>query len=86
MFGGKEQSVKLLVANELAGVIIDRFGSGVMMIPKDERYFIVNVQVHVSRQFLGWIFSLGEGIKIIDPDDVVEQMNQEIDRLMRQYR
>ena len=86
MFGGKEQSVKLLVANELAGVIIDRFGSGVMMIPKDERYFIVNVQVHVSRQFLGWIFSLGEGIKIIGPDDVVEQMNQEIDRLMRQYR
>ena len=86
MFGGKEQSVKLLVANELAGVIIDRFGSGIMMIPKDERYFIVNVQVHVSRQFLGWIFSLGEGIKIIGPDDVVEQMNQEIDRLMRQYR
>lgn len=86
MFGGKEQSVKLLVANELAGVIIDRFGSGVMMIPKDERYFIVNVQVHVSRQFLGWIFSLGEGIKIIGPDDVVDQMNQEIDRLMRQYR
>ncbi|WP_455504102.1 helix-turn-helix transcriptional regulator [Blautia sp.] len=86
MFGGKEQSVKLLVANELAGVIIDRFGSGVMMIPKDERYFIVNVQVHVSRQFLGWIFSLGEEIKIIGPDDVVDQMNQEIDRLMRQYR
>lgn len=86
MFGGKEQSVKLLVANELAGVIIDRFGSDIMMIPKDERYFTVNVQVHVSRQFLGWIFSLGEGIKIIGPDDVVDQMNQEIERLIQQYR
>lgn len=86
MFGGKEQNVKLLVANELAGVIIDRFGSGVMMIPKDERYFTVHVQVHVSRQFLGWIFSLGEGIKIIGPDDVVEQMQQEIERLIRQYQ
>ena len=26
MFGGKEQTVKLLVKNSLAGVIIDRFG------------------------------------------------------------
>lgn len=86
MFGGKEQNVKLLVVNELAGVIIDRFGSGVMMIPKDEHSFTVNVQVHVSRQFLGWIFSLGEGIKIIGPDEAVDQMQQEIERLIRQYQ
>lgn len=30
------------------------------------------------RQFLGWVFSLGEDIKIVGPDDVVEQMNKEI--------
>ena len=35
MFGGKEQSVKLLVENSLAGVIVDRFGKDVMMIPAD---------------------------------------------------
>ena len=35
MFGGREQSVKLLVDNSLAGVIIDRFGKDVMMIPAD---------------------------------------------------
>lgn len=85
MFNGKEQNVKLLVANYLAGVIIDRFGNDVMMIPKDDEYFTVNVQVHVSRQFLGWIISLGEGVKIISPDEVVEQMKEEIERLQRQY-
>ena len=85
MFNGKEQKVKLLVANYLAGVIIDRFGKDVMMIPKDDEYFTVNVQVHVSRQFLGWIISLGEGVKIISPDEVVEQMKEEIERLQRQY-
>ena len=36
MFGGKEQQVKLLVNNELAGVIIDRFGKDVMMIPSGD--------------------------------------------------
>lgn len=86
MYGGKEQKVKLLVANNLAGVIIDRFGKNVMMIPEDADHFTVIVDVHVSNQFLGWIFSLGKDVKIISPDEVVEQMKQEIDRLVCQYK
>ena len=85
MYGGKEQKVKLRVANDLAGVIIDRFGKNVMMIPEDEAHFTVNVDVHVSKQFLGWIISLGEGVKIISPDEVVDQMKKEIERLASQY-
>ncbi len=85
MFGGEEQGVKLLVENRLAGVIIDRFGKDIMMIPADKENFTVKVDVRVSRQFLGWIFSLGEGVKIISPAEVVEQMQEEIRRLTRQY-
>ena len=85
MFGGREQSVKLLVDNSLAGVIIDRFGKDVMMIPADGDRFTVNVTVMVSRQFLGWIFSLGEKVKILGPDEVTEQMREEGERLLRQY-
>ena len=33
MFGGREEKVKLLVENTLAGVIIDRFGKDIMLIP-----------------------------------------------------
>ena len=85
MFRGKETSVKMLVNNSLAGVIIDRFGKDVMMIPEDADHFRVNVDVHVSKQFLGWVFSLGEAVKIIGPDEVVEQMRGEARRLMEQY-
>lgn len=85
MFGGKEQTVKLLVKNNLAGVIVDRFGKDVMMIPTDDEHFTVNVDVHVSRQFLGWVFSLGEDVKIVGLDDVVKQMKMEINRLTLQY-
>ena len=85
MFGGKEQTVKLLVKNNLAGVIIDRFGKNLILFPADDDHFTVNVDVHVSRQFLGWAFSLGDGIKIVGPDDVVEQMHTEIERLTEQY-
>ena len=85
MFGGKEQTVKLLVENGLAGVIIDRFGKDIMMIPVDDSHFSVNVDVRVSGPFFGWIISLGEGVKIIGPDEVVDQMRMEIERLHRQY-
>lgn len=85
MFGGKEQRVKMLVKNNLAGVIIDRFGKEVMMIPADEEHFTVNVDVHVSRQFLAWVFSLGEDIRIVGPDEVVEEMKKEGRRLVEQY-
>ena len=85
MFGGEEQTVRLLLHNELAGVIVDRFGKDVMMIPADKEHFSVNVEVHVSRQFLGWVFSLGEKAKIIGPETVVTQMKEEIARLQQQY-
>ena len=68
--------------NNLAGVIIDRFGKDVMMIPADNDHFTVSVDIHVSKQFLGWVFSLGENIKILGPDDVVEMMKGEIGRLV----
>ena len=85
MFGGKEQNVKLKVANYLVGVMIDRFGKDIMMIPADDQHFTMHVDVHVSGQFFGWIMSLGEGVKIIGPDEVVDQMRQEIRRLNDQY-
>lgn len=86
MFGGKEQDVKLLVSNHLAGVIIDRFGKSVRLILEDEEHFCVTVTVMVSRQFLGWVFSLGEDVKILGPEEVAEQMRKEGERLLNQYR
>ena len=85
MYGGKEQKVKLLVHNNLAGVMIDRFGKDIMMIPMDDDHFTVNIDVKVSGPFFGWVISLGDGVQIIGPDEVVEQMKGEIDRLRKQY-
>ena len=86
MFGGEEQKVKLLCENSFAGVMIDRFGKDVFLIPTDETHFTVNVNVAVSRQFLSWVIALGEGVKIVEPESVVRQMREEVERLMRQYK
>jgi predicted DNA-binding transcriptional regulator YafY len=85
MFAGEEQTVTIQCVNELAGVMIDRFGQDIMMRPVDGEHFQVRVKVAVSRQFLGWIMALGEGVRITGPDSVVKQVRDEIRRLSRQY-
>jgi predicted DNA-binding transcriptional regulator YafY len=86
MFDGEEQIVKLECENEFAGVMIDRFGRDISLKPVDEAHFTVNVNVAVSRRFLAWVFALGEGVRIVSPENVVEQMRQEAERLTEQYR
>ena len=85
MFAGEEQTVKLECANELVGVIIDRFGKNITLIKTDENHFSVNVNVSVSRQFLAWVIAFGEGVKIVGPEMVLEKMREEVERLRKQY-
>lgn len=86
MYGGKEERVRMECDNAFAGVMIDRFGKDVSMIRLDDKRFVINVDVAVSRQFLAWVIGLGEGVTLTGPDSVVEMMQAEIDRLVNQYR
>ena len=45
----------------------------------------MRVNVQISPQFLGWVFSLGENIKIISPDSVIKRMRDEITRIKEIY-
>ena len=76
MFGGEEETVKILFPNHLAGVFIDRFGKDIMIVPKGKDYSTVSVSVTVSQQFFGWIFGLGKEVCILSPPHVVAQMKQ----------
>lgn len=78
MFGGKKKTVKFHLTNELVNVFIDRFGQDISIRPIDEGHCAVNVEVYVSSQFYGWVFSLGNKVKIVGPDDVVEGMKKQI--------
>jgi predicted DNA-binding transcriptional regulator YafY len=85
MFGGDEEMVKIICKNELAGVMIDRFGQDVSLIKEDAEHFSINVRVAVSSQFLSWVMALGDGAKIVSPERVVDKVREEIKRLAGQY-
>ena len=76
MYQGKKTKVTIQFANYMCGVFIDRFGKNISFFPVDEEHSELHVDVNVSPQFFGWIFSLGKDVKVIGPSEVVEQMRQ----------
>lgn len=76
MYGGRDEEVTLLCHNSLVGVILDRFGKNVMLIPKDEEHFHVKVLVAVSPQFFGWVTGVGVKMKIAKPESVKNEYRE----------
>ena len=76
MYGGEDRKITLEGENHLVGVVIDRFGTDVMIHPYDEEYFHAGVTVTVSPQFFGWLAGIGKGIRISWPEDVREEYKQ----------
>ena len=85
MYGGEIETVTLRCKNELSNVIIDQFGKGVKLIPADDEYFTVKVEVAVSNQFFGWVISLGDGVVIEGPKSVVNAMKNSIKQVCKYY-
>ena len=85
MYGGQPVRVTLEGENEMVGVLIDRFGKEVPVLPVDGAHFQAFVDVAVSPQFLGWVAGLGGGLRIVSPEPVVQKMQALVQRLAEQY-
>ena len=70
MYGGEEKEITLECENHLVGVVIDRFGQDIMLIPEDDGHFRTNVTVAVSPHLFGWLAAVGKGIRIVFPEAV----------------
>ncbi len=72
MYGGEQTNVRILADNSLAGVVIDRFGTGVTVL-NHENNFEFTVKVMISPTFFSWVLGFGGKMKILSPDSVAQQ-------------
>ena len=87
MFGGERSKVKLRFKNEIVGVLLDRFGKDIVISPADqEGWSETNVEVAISDQFFGWLFSLGMMVRVVSPEEVTERFQEEIKALNSFYK
>ena len=73
MFSGREGRVRLRCVNAMVGVMLDRFGQDVILVPDGPGHFTLTVEAVVSPQFFGWLFGLGEGVALTAPDWAVAE-------------
>lgn len=85
MFRGQDGTIKLRCATQLVGVVLDRFGQDVILVPDGEEHFTVTVEAVVSPQFMGWIFGLGEQVELLSPTWAVEGYRALLDKLAKHY-
>lgn len=86
MFDGKVKTVELIAKNHMSNVIFDTFGRDIFTRPYDEEHFKAGVEVAVTGQFYGWIFGLGEDVKIVGPKEVVEEYKFYLSKNIKNYK
>lgn len=86
MYSGVKTKVHIQFHDSMCGVFLDRFGKDISFRRVDEEHSEVAVDVAISAQFFGWIFSLGREVKVTGPDSVREQIRIAAEEFAANYR
>lgn len=85
MFSGREERVTLRCANHFVGVMLDRFGRDLSLIPDGENHFTITAPVAVSPQFFGWLCGLGPEVEIRAPEGVRTEFSTYLKKISIAY-
>ena len=78
MYAGETVAAKLAFDDSLVSVVLDQFGSDVVITSIGGGRFTVSAEVSNSPVFLGWMFQLGDKAEIIEPESLREAMRKMI--------
>lgn len=76
MFDGTREDIELICSNDVVDSIIDRFGTGVRIVPDGSDSFRINVNTAASHVFFSWIFGFGGKVRIAGPENVKRQYRE----------
>ena len=85
MYAGRPCQLRLRCENRLAGVVIDRFGLDVALIPDGEDHFTATLDVVASPPLWGWLFGLGTGVELLSPGWAVDEFKAHLRGLAAMY-
>lgn len=85
MYSGEEVTVTLRGTRAMVGVILDRFGQDVILVPDGPDHFTVSIPLVQSPQFFGWLFALETELVLIAPARAVSQYRERLRLVQGQY-
>ena len=70
----------------LLDTAVERFGTrDAQYSMVDDKHFTVNAEVEISEQFFGWLLGFGKRVKVLYPNDVVEDFKAYLDKVREMY-
>lgn len=85
MYSGDEVTMTLRFRRSLANVVLDRFGQDVILIPDGQEHFTVTLPLVMSPQFFGWLFGLGDGVRLMGPAQAVDAYKEQLSTVSSLY-
>ncbi len=85
MYSGDETEVDILFANELSGIVLEKFGTDIFMYPVNDRQFKAKLKISVSPFFFSWVLGLGDKAHIVAPSSVVDKMAEFLKNGLKKY-
>lgn len=76
MYHGEKYNVVLKCKNEMLDQVIDKFGNKIETSKIDNEYFTALITAQDSPTFYSWVFSFGGDIKIVAPENIVNNFNE----------
>ncbi len=83
--GDREENVTFECTNNLADVVIDRFGKDPVFEIIDDEHFRFSTEIGISNQFYGWVAGIGKNMKIVAPQSVVDGYKSYLDEILKSY-
>ena len=85
MYGGDIVPVTFQAKNWMVGIMIDRFGRDIPIVPVNDEEFETRIDLAVSPQFFGWLFALGPDIRVTSPGFVINRIREYGAGVMENY-
>ncbi|MFI3313282.1 MAG: WYL domain-containing protein [Eubacteriales bacterium] len=84
MFHGEFTKVKFSFSKHLLGIIYDRFGMDIMVVPDGEHYTLTT-DIAISPLFFSWVTNFGKDIQLLYPQTVILQYQDFLSQASANY-
>lgn len=85
MYKGRTEVVNFLCDESILSVVIDKFGDNIHLRKENETQYSVTIKADISPTFFSWVFMLGNKIKIVSPEYVVEEYKKTLKENIDNY-
>lgn len=86
MYPGKVEIIEIQFDNHLINVILDKFGKDANIRRVDDNSFILRASAAVNKGLVRWILTWGSDAKVISPESLAKEIENEAQKMIGLYR